>query len=116
MSYFSKNPTHSPFSGAAAPAVIENEGAITPFRDASEHWYELATEQRGARLFRVEPVATGPVYWIAEVTTADRIHHRRCASELYARWWLNAFLEPVRSPDPILGAQLEDPLRDHSGN
>ncbi|HEY4301820.1 MAG TPA: hypothetical protein VGM73_13165 [Candidatus Didemnitutus sp.] len=116
MSRFSKTRSHHPFFsiGEAGAAVAEGATTTDPFRDAVERWHELSTDHPATRLFCLEPVGDAPYCWMAEVTVGERTHRRRCASELYARWWLHAFVEPVHSPDPTLRTRLDEPLVVHA--
>jgi hypothetical protein len=111
MSLFSKTQSHHPcFSvGDVDTAVAEPGSSALSHFEVAECWREVPADLPGARLFRLEQSGGAPVCWLAEVTTGERTHRRRCASELYARWWLHALVEPVRSLDPILLARLDEP-------
>ena len=67
-------------------------------RQLPEGWVQLPTGLRGARLYRFLSPGGGDPYWQAEMTLNGQVQCRRCASELYARWWLSALNEPHDDP------------------
>jgi hypothetical protein len=82
---------------AAAAAGPEWDGGVL---DAETHslpngWRQLATDVRGARLFRVASPEGGAVAWRAEIMRNGELQCRRCASELRARAWLAVWDKPL---------------------
>jgi len=76
-----------------------------------EGWRQLPTGLRGARLFRIVPLEGGDAHWQAEMTLNGEVQHRRCVSELHARWWLAVLSEPRFTPSIFDGEELNAPLR-----
>ena len=81
--------------------------------DLPEGWREIPTGLPGARLYAVVPHQGGETHWQAEMTLNGAMQRRRCASELYARWWLAALHEPHFASGTIDSEELNEPL--HAG-
>jgi hypothetical protein len=75
-------------------------------------WHRLPVRLRGARVYRVSPPGGGAAYWHAEMTLNGATQSRRCASELYALWWIAALKEPPSVSEIFEMAELDAPLRD----
>jgi len=74
-------------------------------------WHRLPLRLRGARVYRVTPPGGGGAYWHAEMTLNGAVQSRRCASELYALWWIAALKEPPSASATFEMLELDAPLR-----
>jgi hypothetical protein len=90
----------------ASPAGPVRGRAVLP-----AGWHRLPIRLRGARVYRVTPPGGGSTYWHAEMTLNGAVQCRRCASELYALWWIAALKEPPSVPEIFEMVELDTPLR-----
>lgn len=96
------------------PVEEEPVAAAGPTRDRSvpaKGWHRLPVRLRGARVYRVTPADGGAAYWHAEMKLNGTVQCRRCASELYALWWIAALKEPPSVPEIFEMVELDAPLR-----
>jgi hypothetical protein len=74
-------------------------------------WQRLPVRLRGARVYRVTPPDGRAAYWHAEMKLNGTVQCRRCASELYALWWIAALKEPPSVPEIFEMVELDAPLQ-----
>ena len=107
-----RSTTSIPFA-AAADEVRETHNEVREERGRSlpEGWQKLSTGLKGARLYRVTPSGSNDVHWQAEMTLNGKVQRRRCASELYARWWLSGADDCHDTPNIFDGEERNERLR-----
>ena len=101
-------PVSAPLTEDAGPAPIPPRGPQTTLPAG---WRLLPLRLRGARVYRVMPPGGGAAYWHAEMVLSGVLQERRCASELYALWWIAALKEPPPGRATVGMVELHAPLR-----
>jgi len=83
----------APSARERAPETEDSRPELGP-PDLPAGWRRISLPLPGAKLFHVSPPGGGAPFWLAEMTLHGEASQRRCVSELHARWWLAALVEP----------------------
>lgn len=113
MNTYRAEPSLDPFAPTLSPIDGHGPSSASPFNPERERpagWRRLPLRLRGASVYRVTPPEGGIAYWHAEMTLNGQKHSRRCASELYALWWIAALKERSAVAETFTMAELNEPL------
>ena len=105
MNSYREEPSLEPFPSTPPPDDRPQPSSARP-----PGWRLLRVRFRGARVYRVTPSTGGETYWHAEMTLNGEVQSRRCASELYALWWIAASKESSSAPQFLIMPELDEPL------
>lgn len=117
MSTYREEPSLTPFTSSPSPVDSQSPSSTSPFnpaRDQPAGWRRLPLRLREACVYCVTLPEGGITYWHAEMTLNGQKHSRRCASELYALWWIAALNETPAAAETFVMSELAEPL--HCGH